>query len=247
MTLSNTLPAPDDGWAMFLDVDGTLIEIADEPDGVVVDPAITDILLGLERRFGHALALVSGRPIAALDNLFAPLRPIAAGLHGLERRTADGDVFRPNSAVRELDYVRERLRGFAREHPRLLVEDKGLTVALHFRRAPDLEQEATYFADELSYVLGDRFVLQRGKMVLEFRPHGPHKGDVVQAYMAGPPFAGRTPVFIGDDVTDEDGFAAVNQLHGHSIRVGTTNATVARWWVAGVDELRNWLRDLSHA
>ncbi len=245
MNPSHPLPPPDDLWALFLDVDGTLIEFAEVPDGVTVDPRVNDILVGLDRRFGHAVALVSGRPIDVLDRLFAPLRLTVAGLHGLERRNSAGEVWRVNGAIGEIDRVREALRRFVRRHPAALVEDKGLTIALHFRRAPELAEAVAELAERLRRELGDGVVLQRGKMVLEFRPHGPHKGDVVETFMMDPPFAGRTPVFIGDDVTDEDGFAAANRLHGHSIRVGPADTTVARWRIDGVVELRDWLAELA--
>lgn len=214
------LPEPNDRWALFLDVDGTLIEIADAPDAVTVDPEVIEILTGLDHRFGHALALVSGRPIATLDRFFAPLRLAVAGLHGLERRTAAGALCRPASDPSALDRVRDRLRRFAAVHRGVLVEDKGLTVALHYRGAPEHADAVARLGAEFGADLGDSFVVQRSKMVLEFRPLGPDKGDVVEAFMAAPPFAGRTPVFIGDDVTDEDGFRAANRMHGHSIKVG---------------------------
>ena len=245
MTELDSLPEPDDDWALFLDVDGTLIEIVDAPDRVRVDAGVRDLLAGLDRRFGHAVALVSGRPLATLDEFFAPLRLTAAGLHGLERRDFNGDVVRIDGTVEELDRVRRELHAFAGRDSRLLVEDKGLTVALHYRRAPELAGEVTAFASALAERLGDRLVLQNGKMVLEFRPHGPNKGDVVESFMAAPPFRGRVPVFIGDDVTDEDGFAAVNRAHGHSIMVGPAARTAARWRVEGVAELRRWLAMLA--
>ena len=245
MNRSNALPESCDNWALFLDVDGTLIEIEDSPDDVTIDPKMRETLAALDDRFDRAVALVSGRPLETLDHLFAPLRLTAAGLHGLERRNAVGDIFRPDSTVHELERVREAVHDFARRDPKLLVEDKGLTVALHFRRVPEMAVEATRFASELLDEHGERFILQRGKMVLEFRPHGPHKGDVVEDFMAGPPFTGRLPVFIGDDVTDEDGFAVVNRMGGHSIRVGDVEHTSARWCIASVAELRDWLGGLA--
>ena len=244
MAFPQSLPEPSDDWALFLDVDGTLIEFADAPDEVSVDPAMIDVLARLGRRFDGAVALVSGRELATLDRLFRPLRLTAAGLHGLERRSPDGEIHRPDGAAEPLDRAREALHAFAAVDARLLVEDKGLTVALHYRRAPDRAEDALALADRVAAGIG-ALVLQRGKMVIEFRPRGLHKGDVVDAFMAEPPFAGRRPVFIGDDVTDEDGFAAVNRHHGHSIRVGTADATAARWSIGGVDELCRWLAVLA--
>jgi trehalose 6-phosphate phosphatase len=245
MALPPALPEPSDDWALFLDVDGTLIEFADAPDDVSVDPAMIDILAKLARRFDGALALVSGRELATLDRLFRPLRLTAAGLHGLERRPPGGEIERPDAPAVPLERVRQAMRAFAAGDARLLVEDKGLTVALHYRRAPDREGDVLVLADRLADGAGAALVAQRGKMVVEFRPRGPHKGDVVDRFMALPPFAGRVPVFIGDDVTDEDGFAAVNRRHGHSVRVGRAEATAARWRVASVGALCRWLAALA--
>ena len=247
MTAAKSLPRPQDDWALFLDVDGTLIEIADAPDRVSVDDRVHAILGGLDGRFGHAVALVSGRPIATLDALFAPLCLAAAGLHGLERRAPDGNITRCAATGAHMDEVRRAVGEFVRRDPGLLVEDKGLTVALHYRRAAGREGEAVRFARSLVARLDDGLMLQHGKMVLEFRPAGPDKGDVVDGFMAAPPFRGRIPVFIGDDATDEDGFAAVNRLGGHSIRIGNSTATAASWRIDNVETLLDWLDGIAAA
>lgn len=243
-----SLPEPDDRWALFLDVDGTLIDFADTPDGVRVDSRVNEILLGLDRRFGHAVALVSGRSIEQLDQLFAPLRHTVAGLHGLERRGPDGHIQRVDSAVAGLDRVRETFSQFSKANPAAIVEDKGMAVALHYRRAPDLAPMADALARQLVSDpianCDDSLVLLHGKMVVEFRPRGPNKGDVVDDFMAIEPFKGRIPVFIGDDITDEDGFNAVNRLSGHSIRVGPPQVSAAKWRIDGVADLRVWLEGL---
>jgi trehalose 6-phosphate phosphatase len=245
MAVPHPLPEPSDAWALFLDVDGTLIEIADAPDAVSVEPAMIGVLDRLDRRLGHAIALVSGRELATLDRLFAPLRLTAAGLHGLERRTPDGRIERSNGAAGRIEEVRNQLSDFAASDDRLLVEDKGMTAALHYRRAPDRAEDVLDFAGRLANDVEKSLILQRGKMVVEFRPRGPNKGDIVDRFMEQAPFAGRLPVFIGDDVTDEDGFAAVNRRHGHSIRVGPEAKTEARWRIDGVAELCNWLASLA--
>ncbi len=245
MAIPHALPEPSDDWALFLDVDGTLIEIAEAPDEVSVDPEMIGVLARLDDRFDGALALVSGRELATLDRLFRPLRLTAAGLHGLERRTPRGEIQKPNGTAAQLDRVRRELHAFAAGDAGLLVEDKGLTVALHFRRSPACAGDVRDLADRLGAEIGGALILQRGKMVIEFRPPGPNKGDVAEQFMAEPPFAGRVPVFIGDDVTDEDGFAAVNRLHGHSIRIGPKEPTAARWHIASVAELRDWLAALA--
>ncbi len=133
-----SLPDPDDRWALFLDVDGTLIEIADTPNRVRVEPRVNEILLGLDRRFGHAVALVSGRSIEQLDHLFAPLRHTVAGLHGLERRGPGGEIKQADCTTAGMDRIRASFAQFTDTHPQAIMEDKGLSVALHFRRAPNL-------------------------------------------------------------------------------------------------------------
>lgn len=233
------LPAPGADWALFLDVDGTLVEIAETPEGVSPDRRLPDILSAASRRLGGAVALISGRRIETLDRFFAPLRLPAAGLHGLERRDAAGDLHRapPLPAIRQ---AVEKARAFAAAHPGVLVEDKGATVALHFRQAPEAGPAATAFAEKLAGALAGTS-LQKGKMVVEIRPAGADKGSVIAAFMKEEPFRGRIPVFIGDDVTDEAGFAAVNRLKGHSIRIGDEAKTAARYRIPAVAALLAWL------
>lgn len=244
MADSSCLPAPRPDWALFLDVDGTLIEIAETPHSVRPDPALPEILSDLKNALGGAVALVSGRPLNLLDGFFAPLLLPAAGLHGLERRRADGEIIRPITPPAAMTAAREEIRKFATGQAGLLIEDKDLTVALHYRKAPKLEEAVTAFAESLIERLDEGLVLQRGKMVVEIRPAGPDKGTVIENFMAEPPFAGRIPVFVGDDVTDENGFAAVNRLGGHSIRVGN-GPSLAKKRMANVKELISWLRQLN--
>lgn len=235
------------GWAFFLDVDGTLVEIADDPDAVVVSPRARTVLAALGEALDGAVALVSGRPVARLDALFAPLRLAAAGNHGLERRSAGGKLVRPSEQRAALDRVRAPFHRFAADHPGVIVEDKGLSVALHFRRTPEAEGEACRLAERLVAEINAGFRVQPGKKMVEIRPEGGDKGSVVTAFMAEPPFAGRTPVFVGDDVTDEDGFAAANAMGGFSVRVGDDAPTVARFRVATVAALLDWLERLAAA
>jgi trehalose 6-phosphate phosphatase len=239
---STALPTPSRDWALFLDVDGTLVEIADTPDSVRADPRLPGVLTAAANTLGGAVALVSGRPIATLDRLLHPVRLPAAGLHGLERRTIDGTV---SAAVRP-PAIREAVAAaqhFADGHDGVLVEDKRLTVALHYRSAPDLGPAVRAFADGLLKTLDAGLRIQTGKMVVEIRPAGADKGTVVEAFMNEAPFAGRVPVFIGDDVTDEAGFEAVNRLGGQSIRVGAEQPTAARFRIPGVEPLLTWLAE----
>jgi trehalose 6-phosphate phosphatase len=237
------LPLPDRGalWAFFLDVDGTLADIAPHPEAVAIADHARDTLSLLAAGCGGAVALVSGRAIVDIDRLFAPLHLPAAGLHGFERRDAAGRITRADVDTGRLLAVRAGLTAFAAAHPGALVEDKGLSLALHYRQAPAAEADAFALAKELETEAGGALVLQRGKMVVELRPAGPDKGTAVAAFMAEPPFAGRRPVFVGDDVTDEAGFATINAMDGISIRVGVGTPTCARYDGASVAGIHDWL------
>lgn len=212
--------------ALFLDVDGTLLRIASHPDAVRVPPELLAALDRLQARFGGALALVSGRAIDNLDALFAPLRLPCAGVHGLERRDAAAAIHR-DDATAALAPLRAPLEEFVARHTGLLLEDKGQSLALHFRNAPACAAPAEDLLRRLVAAAGPALDLKPGKMVLEVTPGHADKGTAITAFMQEPPFAGRRPVFLGDDVTDEDGFAVVNRLGGVSVRVGTADRPTA--------------------
>jgi len=213
-------PAGCSDWAYFLDFDGTLVDIAETPDAVRVPPALTGTLAALADASAGAVALVTGRAIADLDDLLRPLRLPAAGLHGGElRAAADGPVAR--AAVRSLDAEeRGALAALGLRHRGIIVEDKGAAVALHYRRAPDAAADCVGLAERLAAAAPDRRRVQRGKMVAELKLMPGDKGEVVRRLMQRAPFAGRRPVFLGDDLTDEDGFAACLAMGGLAIRVG---------------------------
>ena len=248
------LPAPNPAWALFLDLDGTLVEVAPSPDQVVVRPEMLQALARSYTVLNGAVALVSGRSIADLDRLLDPLRLPTAGLHGLEQRLNSTVTQTPSpaglaAAQAALAAVRPKIDGFAAENDGVTVEDKGLTIALHYRAAPAMADAARRLVRGQINAHADTLHCVDGKMVLEIKPKGTSKGSAVEAFMASPPFAGRLPVFVGDDRTDEDGFAAVNHLAGVSIRVGPTPpdlpASQAHWQCAGVAELVAWLAALS--
>jgi len=229
---------------LFLDIDGTLLEIADRPDRVRIPSALPGLLGALARQRDGALALISGRPLAEIDRLMRPWRGAAAGLHGSERRRADGGIERrlDTGAAAALDRIRPALRTLAAQDGGLILEDKGLAVALHYRAAPQRAEEILHWAGALQRRSGSALRLIAGKMVVEFQPCGADKGATIAAFLAEPPFAGRVPVFVGDDVTDEDGFAEVARRHGIAIRVGAPMATRASHALGSVAAVLAWLR-----
>lgn len=237
-------PDPRREWAYFFDLDGTLIDFADTPAGVRVSEDLRRLLTRMYRSTGGALALMSGRPIADIDRLFPHARMPAAGLHGLERRGARGSVtrHRPPVSRTRIERVRRQLEAQLNGKRGLLLEHKGLSLALHYRRAPRLAAYAHRLARSFLPALGanGRFCIQRGKYVVEMRPSGKDKGVAVREFMREAPFRGRTAVFVGDDATDEFGFRMVNQLGGVTIKVGA-GPTAARWRLPDVRAVRKWL------
>ncbi len=245
MTTSTELPATPDGWAFFLDVDGTLIDIAETPDGVVVPPELPKLLADLSARTGGAVALVSGRAIATLDRLVAPARLAAAGVHGAEMRFADGH--RENLGGDALADVRPQLVALGRKHPALIIEDKGPAVAVHYRAEPAL---GPTIQSALADIVSARPALhvQPGKMVFEVRPAGADKGRALGIFMQRPPFAGRRPLAVGDDLTDEHMFAIADQLGGRGVKVGAdSDESAAPTRLADPATVRAWLADLVSA
>jgi len=209
--------------AVFLDFDGTLVDIAPQPEAVIVPPALAATLEQLHRYLGGALALISGRPITQIDAFLKPLALPTAGVHGAERRGADGAV--TLLSTHPLEQVEASALTLVRSDPRLRVETKRGSVALHYRQAPEREAECIA-AMQAAVEESPGLTLLRGKMVVEAKPGGASKGAAIEAFMAEPPFAGRTPVFVGDDITDEVGFATVQRMKGLGVKVGE-GATVA--------------------
>ncbi|MBX3622816.1 MAG: trehalose-phosphatase [Rhizobacter sp.] len=213
-------PAP--GWltadcALFLDFDGTLVEIAAEPQSVQPAADLPEVLAGLNQRLNGALAVVSGRPIAEIDEQLQPLRLCVAGVHGAERRAADGYVRR--MPVGLLDEAVALVAALCAQHPALRMERKPGAVALHYRQAPELEALCLATVEE-AVQRSQGMALIRGKMVVEMKPGRATKGAAVRAYMDTAPFRSRRPWFFGDDVTDESAFEVVQAMGGVAVRVG---------------------------
>jgi trehalose 6-phosphate phosphatase len=237
----NLLPPPPDllnGAALFLDFDGTLVELAERPDAITVAPTLAPLLKRLRRRLEGRLAIVSGRALADLER-YVPVPDLPfSGSHGTELRLGDGTrvaLHRPQG----LDGVREQVRRFAGAEDGLLIEEKPAGVALHYRLAPEAGQSVAAFMEKVGRAEG--FVVQHGNMVVELRPPGADKGDAVRAFMVEPAFAGARPVFVGDDLTDEHAFAAVSEMGGAGVLVGPGRDTAARFRLPSVAAVAAWL------
>ncbi|MGF6275194.1 trehalose 6-phosphate phosphatase [Massilia sp. UYP11] len=225
------------GCALFLDFDGTLVDIAPRPDQVVVTPELLTSLAALQQRLSGRLAIVSGRPVAELDRLLAPLALPAAGVHGMERRGADG-VLR-QLPTPDFTVVRTRAHALAARHPALWVEEKHGALALHYRQAPELQALCVEtMADAVRGSLG--LLLMEGKMIVEIKAAGVSKGTAVRDFLAEAPFLGAVPLFIGDDTTDEAGFDHVQRIGGIGLKVGP-GPTVASCRIASSQAVRDAL------
>jgi trehalose 6-phosphate phosphatase len=236
------VPLPSARLALFLDFDGTLAEFAPTPGAVRPDPALPALLDRLTAALDGALALVSGRPIDELDALLGPAPRCAAGLHGLERRRADGRRELPPPPPAWLGTVRAELAGFAAGRSGLVLEDKGTALALHYRQAPECAAEIAAFATALDARLPPGAVLVEGSCVVEVRPTGADKGTAVAAFLREAPFVGRHPVVIGDDAGDLPAFRVAEQHGGTAIAVGPR--LPARGRLADPRAVRDWLAAL---
>jgi trehalose 6-phosphate phosphatase len=232
-------PAPADDWALFLDVDGCLLDFADAPDAVTVPATLHATLQRLSQRLHGALALVSGRALLRIDELFAPLRLPAAGLHGLERRSTVARLS-PPPVPSALAAIHDEARQVAAAWPGTLVEDKGSALGLHWRAEPRAAAALRAFAEAaLPRLPGYR--LQHGDHVIELRPSSGDKGEAILALLEEAPFRGRKPVFVGDDLTDESGFAVINAHGGLSVLVGQREPSAAHYALRDPAAVRAWL------
>jgi trehalose 6-phosphate phosphatase len=225
--------------ALFLDFDGTLVDIAVAPNLIQPPAGLPRLLCGLSELLNGAVAVISGRSLDELIHLLAPFSGALGGQHGLERRRSDGNMLRCPVAP---GIVRSRsvLASFAARHDGVMLEDKGGALALHYRQAPLLAAACRAFVECLVSANGGALKAIEGKMVLEVMPRSAGKGKAIAAFLSEPPFRGRVPVFVGDDTGDEDGFAVVDRLGGISARVGA-GATIARHRLADPSAVLAWL------
>ena len=227
------------GSSLFLDLDGTLLDIVDRPEDVRADESLRALLGDLAERLDGRVAVISGRSLEQIDGILGDIAADLAvsGSHGCEHRWKGvwARPVRPES----LDRVAERARAFAQARQGVLAEEKSYGVALHYRLNPGAEPDARHLAEALAAEFG--LYLQHGKMMVELRVAGGDKGQAIHRLMSRPPMKGTRPVFIGDDVTDEPGFAAARELGGHGVLVGGPRATAADYRIASPADLRDWL------
>ncbi|HKT20062.1 MAG TPA: trehalose-phosphatase [Stellaceae bacterium] len=237
--MARTLPMVASDWALFLDVDGTLVDYVADPSALRIPRALGETLAELSTALTGALAIISGRSIADLDRLFSPLQFPVAGQHGAElRRDGAIKVLAPPPAA--LASILAPVLAFAERHPAIRIEHKGLSVAVHYRRTEESRDALHAILTESLAREGNDYELLQSHLAFDIRPRGAHKGFAVEWFMKDAPFAGRVPIFIGDDRTDEDGFAAVLARGGHAIKVGG-GASVAPWHLPAPEALWRWL------
>lgn len=229
---------PDRASALFFDFDGTLVELASHPEAVAVEPQIPEVLARLAGLLGGAVAIVSGRTMAEIDHHLGLARMPAAGVHGAERRGADGLVRR--IATASLDAPAAVLESLCRDHPDLRLERKPAGIALHYRQAPELEDQCMAAMNEAMRRVNG-MMLMRGKKVVELKPRLASKATAVRSFLAERPFRHRRPWFFGDDVTDEGAFEVVQSLGGVAVKIGD-GETLAAHRLPDPGTLCEWLQ-----
>lgn len=225
--------------ALFLDFDGTLVDIAPRPDLVKVARTLPVLIERLAERLDGRLAVISGRALDVLDAMLGPIDVAMAGSHGGEFRPS-GDEAVHRLADPLPDSIARPLGAFAREHGDLLVERKPFSMAVHYRDRPAMREALLAAAHDVAARHGAG--IKEGKMVVEVVMPGSDKGSAVVKFMGMPLFAGARPYFIGDDATDEDAFREVTRFGGGGVLVGAMRATSARWRLESVAAVHAWLR-----
>jgi trehalose 6-phosphate phosphatase len=224
--------------ALFLDLDGTIAEISERPGDVGPLAKRTRLLGAIGRALNGRLAILTGRTLEDVDRILEGAVMSVAAVHGLVRRLPDSSVIRTEAAP-QLAKARRAFEAMALAEPALIVEDKGASVALHYRQVPGAERAAREATSRIAPAMG--LVVQHGSMVSELLTPGPDKGDALRTFQDDPRFTGFQPVMVGDDLTDEPAFAAANALGGYGVRVGSPRATAARFGLEGVSEVLAWL------
>ena len=229
--------------ALFLDIDGTLIQLAETPDSVDIDPFLGMALTETASILGGALALITGRSIRDVDVLFPGIMLPIAGQHGCERRSCDGAMNLHAADARTLDRLRDLFSNFAARHPGIFVEHKGASLALHYRQVPELASHVHQSVRDAMEGVEGSWTVEGGKRLVEIRPGGRNKGRAIADFMGERPFAGRRAVFVGDDRGDEHGFRVVDKARGVAVKVGN-GPTSARYRLPDVDAVRAWIAAL---
>jgi len=227
-----------DGAALFLDFDGTLVELAPEPGAVAVDAALVALLERLIDRLDGRVALLSGRSLVDVDRLVRPLALAIGASHGLEQSVPGASPV-PPARPEGLAEAIAMLRELERDHPGVMIEEKPAGAAIHYRLAPHARSACHLAAERTALAIG--MAIQHGKMVVELKPVGADKGSALRSFMGRSPFAGSRPLFIGDDLTDEHGFVAVRDLGGTGVLVGGERDTAATHRLDDVAAVRAWL------
>lgn len=231
--------------AVFLDVDGTLLEFAARPDEVVVPKALHTTLERLARKLDGAVAFISGRALADVDRIFAPLRFPTVGGHGSEIRVPESDGLNHHGSVPFDRALKQKFFDLTQLGAGIVIEDKGYSIAVHYRLAPDLGGHVIAAVTDIWTKSGKRsFEILPGKFVMEVKPRGFDKGSGLREMMGYAPFAGRRPIFIGDDTTDRAAFAALPDFDGIGYSVGGI-VPGATHNFDGPRDVRHWLDRLS--
>lgn len=233
-----------DKASLFLDFDGTLVDLAPRPDDIEVGAELLDLLVMLREKLGGRVALLSGRSAEDIGCLLEPMELPVGGSHGLERVLPGREADRPRRPI-GLEQMVATLGQLEADYPGVHIEEKPAGIAIHYRLAPHAASVCLAEAERAAATIG--LALQHGKMVVELKPAGTDKGTAIRAFMAEPPFAGTRPVFIGDDLTDEHGFVAVRKFDGAGVLVGAERETAAIYRLENVAAVRSWLRTASEA
>ena len=225
------------GASIFLDFDGTLVEISSTPDAVVIEDRLRALLVRLRDRLDGRVAILTGRAAADVAGMIAPASLVIGGSHGLEMLGHDGGE--PPERPRLLDSVLPEIKALESRFPGVLVEDKPFGAAVHFRQAPEAEGACLAAVEAAAARTG--MLIQPGKMVFELKPSGGDKGSALRRLMGEPAFAGSRPLFLGDDLTDEAGFCAARELGGAGVLIGEPRDSAALYRLNSVGEVLDWL------